>query len=76
LVFTIQVVFNPAVGDDYSQLKRITTDGSVLRLENFEDEFGRTIYPHDAEKTEQERQRIHHHHQQVYAILKAKGLAR
>jgi hypothetical protein len=65
-----------AIGDHYSKHKRIKSNGEIEELENFLGQFGRPIYPDDSERTEREHREIQNHNDKVYAILKAKGLAK
>jgi hypothetical protein len=61
------------IADDYSIHKRIKDSGELVRLENFEGQYGWPIFE-DTEETRAEHQRIKEHNQKVYDILKQKGL--
>lgn len=52
---------------------RIHQDGSTERLENFEGQWGRPIFPDDPEKTKAEHERIDAHNDRVREILREKG---
>ncbi len=52
---------------------RIREAGAVERLENYEGQYGREIFPDDPAKTEAELQRMLAHNARVRALLRAKG---
>lgn len=52
---------------------RIHEHGTLERLENFEGQWGRQVFPDDPAKTEAERQRILTNNERVREILRAKG---
>ena len=52
---------------------RILETGAYERLENYDGQWGRKVFPGDPEKTEAEHQRIKDHNGRVRAVLLAKG---
>lgn len=56
-----------------SSHNRIRQDGTLERLENFEGQWGRQIFPDDPARTEAERQRIYANNDRVREILREKG---
>ncbi len=52
---------------------RIRDNGALERLENYEGQWGRQIFPGDPASTEAELQRILAHNERVRMILRAKG---
>jgi hypothetical protein len=52
---------------------RIMATGERINLENYQGEWGYTVYPDDPVRTACERETMIIHNQQVSAILKAKG---
>ncbi len=63
-----------AIGDDYSVHNRINSHGELIKLENYEGQFGRPVYPDDPERTKNENEIIQNHNDKVHDILKNKGL--
>jgi len=63
-----------AVGDYYSVHNRINSKGEIIKLENFEGQFGRPFYPDDTKRTELEHNTIQDHNDKVFMILKSKRL--
>jgi hypothetical protein len=64
-------------GTDFqSWHKRIEHDGTIKDLENFQGDFGRTIYPDDPERTKREWHEIQVNNSNVRSILVKKGLER
>ena len=61
------------ITDDYSYHNRIDREGNVIKLENYEGQFGWPVLATEAE-TEKEHQRIRLHNQNVQSILISKGL--
>jgi hypothetical protein len=61
------------ITDDYSSHMRINQNGSVIKLENFDGQFGWPVLATE-EETENEHERIRLHNQNVQAILISKGL--
>ena len=61
------------ITDDYSSHVRIDQKGHVIKLENFEGQFGWPVLATELE-TEREHQRIRIHNQKVQSILIEKGL--
>ena len=55
---------------------RIRDNGTLERLENYEGQWGREVFPGDPAKTEAELQRILAHNGRVRGILRAKGFIR
>lgn len=63
--------------DDYSSFhKRIEQDGTIIDLENFKGQYGRTIYPDDPERTALEHAEIQRHNEALHKKLIEKGLER
>jgi hypothetical protein len=52
---------------------RILATGETLTLENYQGEWGRTVYPGDPERTAREQAAISLHNQSVNAVLRQKG---
>ena len=52
---------------------RVRDTGSLERLENYDGQYGREIFPDDPAKTEAELQRILAHNARVREVLRAKG---
>ena len=61
------------ITDDYSSHIRIDKDSNIIRLENFEGQFGWPVLS-SKEETEKEHNRIRLHNQNVQSILISKGL--
>jgi hypothetical protein len=60
------------VKSDVSVHGRIHEDGRVEKLENYEGQFGITVFPNPAD-TEREKQRVADHNTRVRAVLRQKG---